>query len=44
MDISAVIHPNASIADIDCIDDQEMITIGSNVCIEQYARVQVSFS
>ncbi len=35
------IHPSASIADIDCINDPEMITIESNVCIEQYARVQV---
>ncbi len=39
--LGAGIHPSASIADIDCIDDPEMITIGSNVCIEQYARVQV---
>ncbi len=42
--LGAVIHPSTLIADIDCIDDPEMITIGANVCIEQYARVQVSVS
>ncbi len=39
--LGTVIHPSASIADIDCTDNPEMITIESHVCIEQYARVQL---
>jgi acetyltransferase-like isoleucine patch superfamily enzyme len=42
--LGANIHPTAIIADIDCIDDPELITINAYVYIDQRARVQVSVS
>jgi len=38
----ATIHRTAIIADIDCIDDPQMIQIASHVRIDQRARIQVS--
>jgi hypothetical protein len=42
--LGANIHPTAIIADIDCIDDPELITIDSYVHVDQRARVQVIVS
>jgi acetyltransferase-like isoleucine patch superfamily enzyme len=42
--LGANIHSTAIIADIDCIDDPELITVDSYVRIDQRARVQVIVS
>jgi acetyltransferase-like isoleucine patch superfamily enzyme len=42
--LGANIHSTVLIADIDCIDDPELITIDSYVYIDQRARIQVIFS
>jgi hypothetical protein len=42
--LGASVHPTAIIADIDCIDDPELITVGQYVHIDQRARVQVIMS
>jgi acyl-[acyl carrier protein]--UDP-N-acetylglucosamine O-acyltransferase len=42
--LGANIHPTAIVADIDCIDDPELVTVDQYVHVDQRARVQVIVS